>query len=532
MSEKSNIDDLFGNLKDFKSKSPASGWANVSEKVFFNNMAANLQRLTVKTGDYLWGNIAKRLLWHNFLHFSYSTFNIFYLAAILVVSSLTFLTFLPNNNLQTHPSSGNLMAMNPDGDNSSVFCNTFTKEEIISTENASKTDPNLNSADETAVEQSSNADTKAEKSSLSTSNKNTLGVSQSNKITHFASKHSKVITVQTKLSQPKFKEQPPIIENTLVLDTFRIFDTIHFYDTLAVIQKNEMKLNEVKKGYSVNFYFASLFGKTNFTSVENPALADTNNSAMHGTMSISGGVEFEMALSQKVFLQTGIGMLKLSEDFSYEQTKMVIDTVVKPYFTSNSFYSYLDKPTYELDTTNIYPVVTYIHHQDGSVTTDTTWYYHVDSVEVIIKDSILVNNNDTSYETIIDTTMQHYFYEYANRYTYLQIPLIFGYKFGKGKLTYTVSGGIINEIFLNAKGRGISFSDAYEVVDVGKEFPFMKYNVSYYLGAGIEYKVEDNISFFAEGFYRKNVNSAFQNSFVLKKRFVIYGIKTGIKVHF
>jgi|GEM_PF-3737930 len=530
MTEKSNIDNLFENLKDFKAKSPSSGWANVSEKVFFNNIAANLRRLTVKTGDYLWDNIAKKLLWHNFLHFSYSTFNIYYLTAVLLVSSLLFLNFSGNNNTPLLQYSDNLMAIQPKANqvSISVISNDETTPPI---DNNAITKNNLNSPNKSKLTTSSN--TKAEKHLLETidNHRNTPSTQPTNTQTPPVAKKKKSLKLQTEIKQPLFKATPKE-KDFLVVDTFKVFDTIHYYDTLAVIQKNNLKINDIDKGYSFNFYFASLFGKSNFSSIENPSLADTNNKAIHGAMSISGGIDFEMALSKKIFLQTGIGLFKLSEDFSYKSTKLVVDTNVTPYYTSNTFYMYMDKPYHKTDTRNINPVVTYIHHSDGSITTDTTWYYKIDSVEVILKDSVLYTDKDTTYETVYDTIIQHYFYEYANRYTYLQIPLIFGYKFGKGKLTYTVSGGIINEFFLNAKGRGISFTDAYEVVDVGKEFPFMKYNVSYYLGAGIEYKLENNISFFAEGFYRKNANNAFKKNFVLRKRFANYGIKTGIKVHF
>ena len=54
-----NIDNLFKNLKTFKSQPPASGWNNISEKVFFNNIISDLQQFTIKTKDYLWHNIAK-----------------------------------------------------------------------------------------------------------------------------------------------------------------------------------------------------------------------------------------------------------------------------------------------------------------------------------------------------------------------------------------------------------------------------------------------------------------------------------------
>ncbi len=529
MTEKSNIDNLFENLKDFKAASPDSGWANVSEKVFFNNLAANLQRLTIKTGDYLWNNIAKKLLWYNFLHFSYSTFNVFYLAAVLIISSLLLLNFSGKNNIQHPQHSNNLVAMQPKTNSASNSTSVVSNNETT-TQTKNKATINNNSLKKNNLTTFS----KTEKyvSERHNNHNNISYTPSTNTQSPSVEKKGKVFTLQTEIKQPLFNPTPKE-KNSITVDTFLVFDTVHYYDTLAIIQKNNLKINDIERGYSLNFYLASLFGKTNFSSIENPTLADTNNKAMYRTMSISGGIDIEMALSQKAFLQTGIGLLKLSEDFNYESTKTIIDTTVKPYYTSKTFYNSMNKPGCEVDATNIYPIVTYIHHvDDGRVTTDTTWNTHVDSVEVIVNNSIINTEKDTTYETVYDTVIQHYYYEYANRYTYLQIPIILGYKFGKGKLTYTASGGIINEFFLNAKGRGISYTNAYEVVDVNKAFPFMKYNVSYYLGAGIEYKLENNISFFAEGFYRKNVNSAFKNSFVLRKRFANYGIKTGIKVHF
>ena len=256
MSEKSNIDDLFGNLKDFKSDSPSSGWTHVSEKVFFNNMTANLQRLTVKTGDYLWGNIAKRLLWQNFMHFSYSTFNVFYLGAILLLLSLMLFTFLPEKNLQTHQESGNLMVMNADADNLPSFDNTNTVKDAINSNNLSNSVKQQSSKNVLPAKTKSVAITKDKKSPLIVKNNQITNTVQSRDIVQSGAKRFKLNLAQTQLIQPKFKNVPPIDKNILVVDTFQVFDTIHFYDTLAVIQKNDIKLNNVEKGYSVNFYFA------------------------------------------------------------------------------------------------------------------------------------------------------------------------------------------------------------------------------------------------------------------------------------
>lgn len=533
MSENNKIDDIFKNFKDYSAKSPAEGWSQVSNKVFYNNITALLTNMSVKVQHYLWGNISKQLIWHNFLHFSFSTFNVFYLSAIILLSSLVFLLtnknntpFLKNKNLITESSVLKVIPINDN--NTKENCSHLQDKKVINNNNikplttnfvASSSTQKIQSNNEVSGEMITSNNIKVPEIIEHTANIKTNNNSQlsNNMSSHFQS--------QTVLDNSKK-------DLTNLVDTFVVYDTIHFYDTLSVIQKNQIDYSRISKGYSLSFYFSSLFGNSEFSSVNNPNLAEINNRAFASSMSIEGGIDFEVSMSQSVFLRTGIGMLRIGEDFSYEQTKMKIDTTVKPSYVSNQFYTYLDEPTFEVDTLNIYPVVTYIHHQDGSITTDTAWYYHTDTIEVIVKDSILTVVNDTIYETVYDTSYQHYFYEFANRYTYLQIPLIFTYKIGKGKLSYDFAGGIINEFFLNAKGKGIDFKDTYEVVDINKAFPFMKYNMSIYIGCGISYKIEENVSIFTEGFYRRNINSAFQNNFVLSKSFAKFGIKAGLKFNF
>ncbi|HIE16434.1 MAG TPA: hypothetical protein EYP69_05875 [Bacteroidales bacterium] len=512
------MDKLFENLKNFKASPPASAWNAVSEKVFLNNIASNLQRFTAKAGSYIWNDIAKKLLWYNFTHFSYTTFNIFYMAAALLMGLLTFIFISSENNLQTQQLTNKHTTKSASIQKITLTDNldknsTIQKKDILL--------PNNN------IDKNSGLPLLSESKTKNNSHKENCDNKDKMVLTAMAS-----LPPATSRIEEKNAHTLTTNISDMVIDTFRVFDTIYFYDTLFVIQENTIKLNEIEKGYSVKFYFASLSGKTDFTSEENPALADTNNSALSRAISISGGVDFEIGLAKHIHLQTGIGILNVNENFKYRQTKMNIDTIVKPFFHSNTFYNYFQSAAYDMDTTGAYPVITYTHYEDGTVTTDTTWFYQVDTNEVIVRDSVLTSETDTTYETVYDTTFQHYFYEYANKYTYLQIPFILGYDFVKGKLTYTVSGGIINEIFLNAKGHGISFKDAYEVVDIKKDFPFIKYNVSYFLGAGIAYKLDNNISVFAECFYQKNVNSIFRNDFVLKKRLLNYGLKTGLKIRF
>jgi hypothetical protein len=261
--------------------------------------------------------------------------------------------------------------------------------------------------------------------------------------------------------------------------------------------------------WSVDLYFAPfIFSDVLSSQAKYNDIVNLKKEAVSQRINYSFGANINCNLNNWE-LQSGVAYSNLQENFDYVIRTLHIDTTES--------YEYEYGGYFEYDTLWFVNIDTLI------ATGDTLWVPHINSSWIETVDSTLI--------TDIDTIVFQHPNEILNRYSYLEIPLIFGYSINREKFSYILKGGIITGIFLNAKGKTFSLQSDNTVTDLTDELNFMKLNFTLYFSVGIIYKMSNNLNLLVEPFYRKSINSMFDN-YPISNKHRSYGIKIGMRFHF
>lgn len=121
-----------------------------------------------------------------------------------------------------------------------------------------------------------------------------------------------------------------------------------------------------------------------------------------------------------------------------------------------------------------------------------------------------------------------------NKYTYLQIPVLFGYGEEFKRFSWFVKGGPSLSIMVNENKSSVNLSnDNYRVVNVDSEIPSrIKTNWQILLSAGVTYKLTNHVSIGVEPLVRFYMKSAYDQKTLKTKHPYSFGIRSGIIVNF
>ena len=153
------------------------------------------------------------------------------------------------------------------------------------------------------------------------------------------------------------------------------------------------------------------------------------------------------------------------------------------------------------------------------VTFDTTGgvvtpIYHTETVKV--------------YDTISHVTIT----PTKRKYTYLQIPLLFGYGNENKRVGWFVKGGPSLSILINENIPDNNLTDA-RIVNAESELPGrIKTNWQLIVSGGITYRLGSNLRFSLEPMFRYYLNSAYENSVMTSKHPYSFGLRTGFLLNF
>ncbi|HBS87472.1 MAG: hypothetical protein A2W91_00600 [Bacteroidetes bacterium GWF2_38_335] len=270
-----------------------------------------------------------------------------------------------------------------------------------------------------------------------------------------------------------------------------------------------------KASFSLDGYFAYGGGSNTFSGSQTQSLLakETTGKPLMMTGGLSANYHFK-----NMTVSGGLGYSIVKEDFSFSKNELSLDT---SYTTETIDIGYFDIDSaiigYDIDS--------------SFVVIDSSGVWEIDSVPVWETDSVWVPVDSTYTVMDIDSLINTLIFNARNRYTYLEIPIVFGYEFEKNKLTFPVKIGLITGIFLNAQGKGIDFMDENGVVDL-KNLPFMKINLTGYLSAGVNYRLSNNYCIFAEGYMRKKLNSDYEKTYNISKKTNFFGLKAGFRYNF
>jgi len=149
---------------------------------------------------------------------------------------------------------------------------------------------------------------------------------------------------------------------------------------------------------------------------------------------------------------------------------------------------------------------------------DTIWYLNLDtllqtgdSVYFPLLDTNYVQYNDSVRAMKIDTIRNSKKIHNLNKYSFLQIPLIYGHRFYYKKYSMIAEIGLLTNFILNSQGNTLSLLYPFEIKKIEDENKFLLVSFSIHAGLGIDYKLSERLFLNAKVFYRKGVNSIYKD---------------------
>ncbi len=475
-----------------------------------------------------WKKIATVLWFEQFLSFSVKTFNIYYLIALLSIMGASVYNFISSPKQQYIARNLNIKTIKDNGTQKIINTNNdkFNEDNI----NTNK----INNSYLTDNDTSKTTNKKDNSASLQKINKQKDSKIYNNSL----DKNIQNNDLAKNNQDVKIKYITKYIKDTVV-----IRDTLKMYITDTVYkQKQEISKPKTVTPWSVGIFFEPLANKS-LIAGDNSLYASNINPEFSWSAGLNLNYSFK-----NFNIQTGLAYTRFSEQFSYSKEETSINRTTDKQYIRTGTHKEINKYTI-WEITDYETVLKYdsvpigyeiVQKQENNTTViDTIWHYvvdtvykqiPVDSVESVRYDTIMVVEYDSVDVVIIDTVKKRTIYDVINRYSYMEIPLTFGYEFKtKGKLSYTVSGGILTGLFINAQGKGVTLKD--EIVDL-EHLPFLKINLSGVFALGVNYNLSKEFSLQLNGTYRQNFTSVYQQDYFLSQRFNAFGIRFGLMYKF
>ncbi len=272
-----------------------------------------------------------------------------------------------------------------------------------------------------------------------------------------------------------------IYDTLFVVDTLKVTDTLVQIDSLVI--EHYPDLND-----SVFLAFSFIYNQTfqhndlkPGLGVETSRVDELRDAESIGgyNYSVRGMLDVHL---KKAIISTGIGFLKLGENYYYENIS----------FTGGY---------YNVDTLDDY------HSISGN---DTSWVYVLDS-------------------TLVDYEERKSYVNNPNSYTYLEVPLLVGYQKQFGRVCLSAQTGLSMGLLLKAHGRTLSPVNMSESIPVSKSI-MTGYMIYSELHGRVSYAVSKNFYFLSGFSYRRSLTSAYQADFPIKKKIDLFNFNVGFSL--
>lgn len=251
--------------------------------------------------------------------------------------------------------------------------------------------------------------------------------------------------------------------------------------------KKAVEIERRKHWVSVGFYVAPAYTTVNLQADQN--LNEYNNyREKHENPAISVSAGLDVILNIKNwYIQTGLVYSEFKQNRNYNHSFKALD----------SLNSYLE--------------------------VDTVFGWVFDPPN--LGESIILGF-DTTFFPVYDETNEGY-----NKWTYLEMPLIAGYKFHSGRFSFDIGTGFSCGFLLNVEGNIPHLTEKNRFTELTDIKPEMnKYLFNYILQAGVSYHLTPNWSIRLSPFYKQNLNSVFDSNYPVDQKFRSIGINFGFKV--
>ncbi len=139
----------------------------------------------------------------------------------------------------------------------------------------------------------------------------------------------------------------------------------------------------------------------------------------------------------------------------------------------------------------------------------------------------------TSPEDVYDSVSESY-HPTKNKYTYLEIPLLIGFKKDYKRISWFVKGGpsFAFLVHKNIPEVNITDQDILLALNENKQPQRVSSNVQFVLGAGINYRIHKRVSLSFEPVFRYYLTSAYERSYIRSKHTYSAGVRAGLLFNF
>lgn len=272
--------------------------------------------------------------------------------------------------------------------------------------------------------------------------------------------------------------------SSTVHDTLIVKDTIKKVDTIKVeIVKPQVNTSDLQDQsllndrilFNLGFSVSYMLPKAHYRSDEEfmTKLDEYKKHYSEMIPSRSYGIEVS-ATRNKMTLASGVSFTSFAIKLNYD------------YLISNGGY-------YRKDTLDPYYTIT---------GTDTTWFYLVDSTYIPI-DNIAYN------------------YSVNNHVRHLEIPITLSYNMEYKGMSLFVKGGLIPGFYIGADGRVINIEEQGTIP--ARKIEHRRMVLSYILGAGIRFPLDNKLTLLTSMFYRSHINTI-HSGFPINMRYSAFGI--------
>jgi hypothetical protein len=155
---------------------------------------------------------------------------------------------------------------------------------------------------------------------------------------------------------------------------------------------------------------------------------------------------------------------------------------------------------------------------------DTTWVWVYDPPDF---GKPVVSDIDSSWTEVYKTIVIDN--SGVNRVEYLEIPIMFGYRFNKNLFTIEINAGASAGFFVYSDFKAPSFTDYDEIDKIGQINNTM---FNFIANASVYYHLNNKTSVFVSPYYKKNLSPIFRDSYPVNQKFRTFGLNFGLNFRF
>lgn len=252
---------------------------------------------------------------------------------------------------------------------------------------------------------------------------------------------------------------------------------------------NNQTKNLLSKDFSIGMYILPTHVAKSLKSEETyDNYLDLRSDSEDNIIVMGLGAEFSLSFN-KIYLQSGLEYSVYGENVRYNFTTNTLDL-------QNSYYSF--------DTTWVWIYDPPFYGEPHPIAIDSAW--------------------NAVYEKIDMTSMM------KNRFQFIEIPLIAGFRTNKSKLNFEIGTGLSFGWLISCKGNLPDIS-LNSLTELDKTTPFLqKTTFNYILNAGIEYNLNESWGIILKPNYKQNLSSFFTKDYDISQKYYTFGVIMGIRI--